>query len=233
MLFNSLIRRLNGGSDVNSQRLPNTHGLLSVGAYERFPNLPGLIMRLLRVDDLDERKNTKPALQQISSLLGMTAQRVFPALEILARSGLPGVHGMSILDLIHHHMQSPGWSIREKAANTLALIIREQNIILEVDRFLRPDWHSQNALHGRLLCVRRLVSRLGAIGDSASSLNLLVMFRSDEDEGKFSLAKFITHEKVFLVENRCAITAAAYLNVLNDILESLVQRKSKSRSEID
>ena len=233
MLFNSLIRRLNGGSDVNSPILPNTGGLLSVGAYERFPNLPVLIMRLLRVDDLDGPRNTQTALQQISASLGTTAQRVFPALEILARSGLPGVHRVSIVDLIHHHMQSPGWSIREKAANTLALVVREQDIALEIDGFLRPDWQSQNDLHGRLLCVRRLVSRLGATGDSASSLRLLVMFRSDEDEGKFSLAKFIMHKQVFLVNNRCAITAAAYLNVLNDILESLVQRKSKSKVEIE
>ena len=231
MLINSLIRRLNGGSDVNSPRLPNTHGPLSVGAYERFPNLPSLLMRLLRVDDLDGRRNTQPALQQISVSLSTTARRVFPALEIIARSGLPGVDRMSIVDLIHHHMQSPGWSIREKAANTLALVIREQDIALEIDRLLRPNSHSQNALHGRLLCVRRLVSRLGATGDSASSLRLLVMFRSDEDEGKFSLAKFIMHKQVFLVNNRCAITAAAYLNVLNDILESLVQRKSKSSLE--
>ena len=228
MLFNSLIRRLNGGSDVNFQGLPKTHGPLSGGAYERFPNLPGLIMRLLRLDDLNGRRNTQPAFQQISTSLGMTARRVFPALEILARSGIPDVHRMSILDLIHHHMQSPGWSIREKAANTLALVVREQDIILEIDGLLRADWDSQNALHGRLLYLRRLVNRLGATGDSASSLGLLVMFRSDRDEGKFSLAKFIMHKEVFLVNNRCAITAAAYLNVLNDILESLVQRKSKS-----
>ena len=232
MLFNSLIRRLNGGSDVRSPSLPNTHGLLSVGAYERFPNLPGLIMRLLRVDDHEERHTQLP-LQQISESLGTTAQRVFPALEILARSGLPGVHRMSIVDLIHRHMQSPSWSVREKAANTLALTVKEQDIVLEIDRFLRPNWPSRNALHGRLLCVRRLVSRLGATGDSASSLRLLVMFRSDEDEGKFSLARFNVHKEAFLVNNRCAITAAAYLNVLNDILEALVQRKSESELETE
>ena len=233
MLFNSLIRRLNGGSDVRSTRLPNTHGLLSAGAYERFPNLPGLIMRLLRVDDHEERGDTQLPLQQISESLGTTAQRVFPALEILARSGIPGVRRMSIVDLIHRHMQSPGWSVREKAANTLALTVKEQDIALEIDEFLRPNWPSQNALHGRLLCVRRLVSRLGATGGSASSLRLLVMFRSDEDEGKFSLAKFIVHKEAFLVNNRCAITAAAYLNVLNDILEALVQRKSESELETE
>lgn len=231
MLFNSLIRRLNGGSDIHSSKTPSTHRRLSAAAYERFSNLPTLILRLLRADELDSRKKTQAV---IDLSFTTTAQRVFPALEIVARSGVPNDHKHEILDLINYHMCSPAWPIREKAASTLAFVVRDEEIPQVIIRLLQPNWQSQNALHGRLLCVRHLVSRLKMARpldhteDLKSDLRLLVMFQSDENEGKFSLAKFKMSMNVLLVTNRCPITAAAHLDILNDILETLVQRKSKS-----
>lgn len=133
-------------------------------------------------------------------------------------------------------MHSPAWSIREKAANTLAYVVRDEDIASEIEQLLQPDWHSQNALHGRLLCVRRLVARLEALlaqeytTDSKSEMRLLVMFRSDEDATKFSVTKFNTRRDDILVANRCPITAAAYLDILTDILEALVRHKSQFRA---
>lgn len=234
MLFNSLIRRMNGGSDINSSRTPSSHRRLSAAAYERFPNLPNLILRLLQVYDTPGPKGSQAAYGETFPSSTKTAQRVFPALEVVARSGLPGGQQTDVLNLIHYHMRSPVWSIREKAANTLALVVGEGDAASQVDRLMQPDWHSQNALHGRLLCIRQLVKRyslsgaLGTNGDPESDLRLLVMFRSDVDNDKFSLAKFNMHRESLLVTNRCPITIAAYLDILGDIIEALVQRKSKS-----
>ena len=233
MLFNSLIRRLNGGSDISSSKTPSSRRQLSTAAYEKFPNLPALIMRLLGRIETNGQGGFLPAHEKTSALFTSVAQRVFPALEIVSTIGLPHDHGTDIFDQIQYHMRSPAWSIREKAASTLAYVVGEQNIAHEVERLLQPDWQSQNALHGRLLCVRRLIARLEAAleleytTDSKTEMRLLVMFRSDEDVTKFSVAKFNSARDKILVANRCPITAAAYLDILGDILEALVRQKSQ------
>ena len=233
MLFNSLIRRLNGGSDTNSSKTPSPRRRSSPAAYEKFPDLSTLITRLLRTNGQCGRRRPQPAHEKFSATYSSIAQKVFPALEIVATLGLPVDHRKDIVGLIQDHMQSPAWSIREKAANTLASVVRHEDMASEIEQLLQSDWRSQNVLHGRLLCVRYLIARFEASSaleytlDSNSELRLLAMFRSDEDKTKFSVTKFNTYRDRILVANRCPITAAAYLDILNDILEALIRHKSR------
>ena len=233
MLLNALIRRLNGGSDATSSMTPSSHRRMPTGAYEKFPSLPTLVTRLLWTNDIHAQRGTHTTNELTPAPFTSTAQKVFPALEILSTLGLPIKHRGHILSAIRYHMQSPVWSIREKAANTLALILTDEEAASEIERLLQPDGSLQNALHGRLLCVRRLIARIEAslaeeyTAESFSEMRLLSMFRSEQDPDKFSVVKFNSHRDKLLVSNRCAITAAAYLDILNDILGALIQRKSK------
>ena len=236
MLLNALIRRLNNGSDATSPVTSNSHRRISTAAYEKFPSLPTLITRLLWTNDIHAQRESNTLDQLTSAPFTSIAQRVFPALEILSTLGLPIKYRAHIICEIRHHMQSPAWSIREKAAKTLALILTHEDVASEIERLLQPNWSSQNALHGRLLCVRCLTARIEAslaheyTAESSSEMRLMSIFCSDQDVNKFSVEKFNLHRDRLLVANRCAITTAAYLDILNDILDALIKRKSKYKA---
>lgn len=162
MLFKALLRRLNGGTDTASTKASSSHRSFSKLAYEKYPNLPNIILRLLFQNQRTLFKTSHDATQTQTQTLSFQAQRVFPVLEILERSGLPLQHRVEIEEAIRHHMASPIWAIREKAAKALALVISEKDLSSEIKTLLRPGKSSQNCLHGRLLCVRFTISRIGA-----------------------------------------------------------------------
>lgn len=159
MLFKALLRRLNGGTDTASTKASSSHRSLSKLAYEKYPNLPSLILRLL----CQNKPTSIEAAHNETQTLSFQAQWVFPALEILERSGLPLQYRVEIDEAIRHHMASSIWVIREKAAKALALVLSEKDINGEIGNLLKPSKMSQNCLHGRLLCVGFMISRIGAI----------------------------------------------------------------------
>ena len=161
MLLNSLLRRLNGGTDTNSSKASSAHRRLSPLTYERYPNLPDLVARLLSSsrDILSSLQWQRTSVSDTA-----TAQRVFSALEIIERFGIPKDYRTRIRELIDYHMRGPLWSVRDKAAKALAYAIHEKEIAIEAGQLLQSVLLSeglQNALHGRLLCVRYLSARLG------------------------------------------------------------------------
>jgi len=149
MLLKALLTRLNGGTDVSSARAASSRRRFSRLTYEKFPNLPGLILRLL----CNQAKNS-------SENSVWHAQKVFPALEIVERCGLPLVLEAEIKQAICFHLEGPVWPIREKAAKALSLVLSKRNLLNEASRLLSSDWRSHNALHGRLLCLRSLVGQM-------------------------------------------------------------------------
>ena len=153
MLFKALLKRLNGGTDTSSTKASSSHRRFSQLIYEKFPNLPDLLQRLLR---------RIPAQIQITgreSYPTMQAHRVFPALEVIERSGIPLQEQGPFLDALQYYNESPDWLIREKAAKALSLIVDETGFVDEVKSLLAPNWISQNALHGRLFRLRFLLAR--------------------------------------------------------------------------
>lgn len=159
MLFKALLRRLNGGTDTASTKASSSHRSLSKLAYEKYPNLPNMILRLLCQNQQILTETPRDEMQTLS--LSLQAQWVFPALEILERSGFPLQHRGEIEEATRHHMASPVWAIREKAAKALALVINEKDLSDEIKSLLKPSKISHNYLHGRLFCVRFMISRIG------------------------------------------------------------------------
>ena len=153
MLFKALLKRLNGGTDTSSTKASSSHRRFSQLAYEKYPNLPDLLLGLLRrtpIQIVVSGKASNPTMQ---------AHRVFPALEVIERSGIPSQQQGRFLDALQYYNESPDWSIREKVAKALSLSVSENRIIEEVTTLLAPSWKNQNALHGRLLRLRFLLAR--------------------------------------------------------------------------
>lgn len=161
MLFKALVSRLNGGTDTASTRASSSHRRFSRLAYEKYTNLPNLTLKLLYQNNLISINDLHH--HELHSLsFSLQAQQVFPALEIVERSGIPEQHFAEIEQAIRYHMEGPVWAIREKAAKAFALMVDEKYIIIEIKKLLDASERSQNVLHGRFLCMRFLVSRIGA-----------------------------------------------------------------------
>ena len=146
----ALLNRINGGTDTSSSRASSSHRRFSRLIYEKFPNLPDLILRLLSSPARDF------CIQQGDIL---HAQRVFPALEIVERFGLPMSHAKEIRQAMVQYLEGPVWSLREKAAKALSAVMLGSDLVKETKRLLSKDWRYQNVLHGRLLCLRWLLQR--------------------------------------------------------------------------
>ncbi|MCJ1464709.1 hypothetical protein MMC07_003322 [Pseudocyphellaria aurata] len=214
MLFKALIRRLNGGTDTASTKASSSHRSLSKLAYEKYPNLPNIILRLLYQTPEKPLNASVDGIETLS--LSLQAQWVFPALEILERSGFPLQHRIDIEEAVRRHMASPIWAIREKAAKTLALVTNDEDLNAEIRTLLKPSNISQNCLHGRLLCVRSMISRIG---------------QKTTDERDALLQLLLDSFELFVTKNECPITAAAYLNTTADGLERLIQCESHAANK--
>ena len=211
MLFKALVRRLNGGTDTASIKVKSFYRRSSHLTYERYPNLPILLLKLL-CNELPLAMGSINVTQHDGHSV-TPAHKVFPAMELLETLGLPNERGEMILKAIWQYMESFDWAIREKAAKALGYLLDSKNFIGDAGKLLSPDWPTQNALHGRLLCLQHLVSR-GVI--PLIGYERLVPLMNDRCNS-------------MSVQNSCPITAAAFLNVLADISVVLVQNRSEAQ----
>ena len=144
MLLKALLNRLIGGSDASREkRLASSQP--SPVVYEKYQNLPSLLLTMLRVGNV--------------GFYTSRAQQVFPALEMIERWGLPKQQKVTISQLVWNHMESSDWSIREKAAKAMCAVMEDKATYKKIGDLFDPEWPSQNALHGRLLCARLLLAR--------------------------------------------------------------------------
>lgn len=162
MLMRALLSRMHGGTDAASTRISSNHRRFSKLVYEKYPNLPSLILGLLsfglkKTDYSNENSQAQPFAHSLD------AHRVLPALEMVERSGLPSNHNLEIHNAIRQHRQSPVWAIREKSAKALAAVVEDRKLIAEIRDLLEADCRRQNALHGSLLCTRFMIARLGVV----------------------------------------------------------------------
>lgn len=154
MFFKALLRRLNGGTDTASTKVSSSYRRSSNTAYETCPNLPGLLLKLLGSSEIPYTTSSQRILDET-----FTTQSVFAALEVIERSGIPHAYEAEIFNTLWRYAECPDWSLREKAAKTLSFVVGDHDIESQIKRLLSPDWASQNALHGRLLCLRFIVGR--------------------------------------------------------------------------
>ena len=211
MLFKALVRRLNGGTDTASTKVKSSYRHSSYLIYQRYPNIPSLLLKLL----CNELPSTARSFNvtQHDGYSVRRAHKVFPAMELLETLGLPNECGEMILEAIWQYMESFDWAIREKAAKALSRLFDGKDLISDAIKLLSPDRPSQNALHGRILCLQHLLSR--------DDVPLI---------GYERLVPLIhNHCKSMVVQNSCPITVAAFLNVLADISIVLAQKRSKAQ----
>ncbi|KAL8732092.1 MAG: hypothetical protein Q9166_003046 [cf. Caloplaca sp. 2 TL-2023] len=165
MLLKALITRLNDGTNTLSSKAPSSHRRLSSLVYDKYKNIPDLLLRLLALEDMTECEKTLRQ-ENVTDTLVLRAQRVFPALEIIEQSGIPRKYQTEIRQAVWSHLEGSVWPIRDKAAKALSYFPYSEDIPFEIRRCLQDPWSTQNALHGRLLYLRHLVSRLNSDAES-------------------------------------------------------------------
>lgn len=155
----ALITRMNDGTNTLSSKAPSSHRRVSSLVYEKYPNVPDLLLRLLTHEDVIDSERLHKGVAVPDTLLTQ-AQHVFPALEIIEQSGIPTKYYTEIWQASWNHLEGPVWALRDKAAKALSYLPNSNAIETEVRRSLQSSWSRQNSLHGRLLYLRYLIIRL-------------------------------------------------------------------------
>ena len=172
MLMKALITRLNDGTNTLSNKAPSSYRQASSPVYDKFPNVPDLMLRLLTQDNAPKSEGLQQRIA-VADALVLRAQRVFPALEIIEQSGIPKVYYSEILQASWSHLEGSVWAIRDKAAKALSYLPNGEAIRTETRRCLQLPWSNQNSLHGRLLYVRYLIARLKSDSEGTSTYTFL------------------------------------------------------------
>ena len=226
MLLNSLLRRINGGTDTKSTKPSSSRRPFSLLPYEKYPNLSELTLGLLS-PCLPRDNSEVPPAQLSSKLATAAAHKVFPGLEIVERFGLPQHRRLEIGELLRYHMADPVWPVREKAAKTLAEVLPETAIATEIQQMLEDTMTSQNRLHGKLLYVRFMLARVEhsipmlLAGNLISRFEIYTWSLHETAQDHRLETKFLDAFHVIVVSNPCTITASVFLNIIADILEAL------------
>ena len=214
MLLQALLKRLNGGSDTASTRVASRSRQSSQFVYEKFRILPELLLKLIRH-------------QSRESSSALHAQRIFPALEIIEHFGVPKQNGEEVWQALNQYRANSIWSIREKAAGTIGIVI----ISNEISETIQSLVHSSgdlgpNETHGRLMTLRVLFNRAlpshcnqpkGRLRLRAQNVSLKTAEAPDSGllDFLFELVdKYVT-------ETCCPIIIIAALNIVMDVAESI------------
>lgn len=146
MLLKALLGRLNNGSDTRT-RTVSSRRQLSPLMYEKYPILPGLLLKLLNYwHDGDASP--------------VNAQRVFPALEIVQRFGIPKSYQEEILQALERQRSSSMWLLRQKAAKACGSNVGVVDILDPLQQIIGiGKILPQNEVHGQLLSLRIVLMR--------------------------------------------------------------------------
>ena len=232
MLFKALLRRLNGGTDTSSTKVTSAYRRSSHLIYQKYPNLSRSILKLLSDSNHSRSWPLESDAQRRTIPSAMKAQSVFAALEVIERSGIPSSCETEVRAAIWHLAESPDWSLREKAAKALSLLIDDHDIERQCLNLLSPQWASQNVLHGRLLCLRFLFSRLTTpqISETLSRFDIItigllqLILNVDMIERLLPVLDDRFENMVQL--NPCPITVATFLDCMTELYKVLFRCKS-------
>ncbi|KAG8531423.1 uncharacterized protein KY384_003052 [Bacidia gigantensis] len=188
MLLKALLNRISGGTDTLSNCKPSSYRHTSNFVYEKFLNLPYIVLRLLSSTFLSpDQSNT------------LQAQKIFPALEIIQRFGVPHSHQHEVEAMLHHHLASPLWALREKAANACSAVV----LYLALPTFAPVNIPNN---------TKRLVANL-----TYDCPEFLIQILPTLERAL----------KPMLLENSCPITATAFLAGIADLQKCYDDIKTK------
>lgn len=143
MLFRALLDRLLGTNEAYANIDSAPQSRLSFAAV---PNLMGVIHDLI-----------SPPLDTTEDML---TEGVFPALQLLQRTPPPADHVPEIQNAVRRLTESSQWHIRDKAAQTYAIMTPASNRTKEACRFIEARSDHINAVHGALLSARYILQNV-------------------------------------------------------------------------
>ncbi|KAI9870465.1 MAG: hypothetical protein M1830_004221, partial [Pleopsidium flavum] len=213
MLFRALIDRLFGTSEQLNQTEPNNHARALRLSYDKYPNLPRLLVRLLGGDILGDLSKQDDDTDVSSAT---PAEIVFPALEIIRRAGSPAQENVIISTLVMQHLGSKIWNVREMAARTYCSLVAEKEYLEKIALLLDLDWCTSNRLHGIMLSVKFLIGK---------------HFRFEREYWREDLVCIISilepYFDVIVVHTRCPFTQAAYLDIVNHVMWGILMTQDR------
>lgn len=136
-------------------------------AYDKFPALSALLLKLLHFETSIDREEIRPQIGAVES--------VFPALDIIRRAGPPELNRNEIFAQACKHLASKVWHVREIAARTVCTLLIHDDWLQAIKTLLSSCGQSTNYTHGVLMAVRFFLER-------QMTLDLKVLL------GKYSLA---------------------------------------------
>lgn len=156
MLLKALLTRLVGGASISPIKQHQNRRNSSKLTYAKYPVLADLVVGLLhKKGKADEESGVTN--EHMSGTSMQPVETVFPAMEVIERVGVPVDHEELVMSLLMAQLGSPVWILREKAAKVLGHIHNSQVILDDICGLLQNQEPSQNALHGRLLCLKVIV----------------------------------------------------------------------------
>ncbi|KAH0562941.1 hypothetical protein GP486_002501 [Trichoglossum hirsutum] len=208
MLFRALADRLFGTNEARNKEDIKTDNKVSKLSYDKYPNLPGLLKKLLdQTSGCSSQTESEGHTVSIFPVLD-SPESVFPAMDIIRRAGPPKTNSTELRSLILLHMESEIWHVRDMAARTFCSLINRPDFIEEVSYLINLPWISNNALHGRLLGVRYLLQEYlpqvpGSFRDAIQ--RIVPLFRIPSN--------------TISETDMCPITKGTFLEVVNIVLD--------------
>lgn len=138
ILFRSLADSIFGTSPSKVDIEEGWDGKSVKISYDRYPSLPEMIIKLLKIG---------------------TGDTVLPALDFLRRAGPPTSLKSEIQDLAASFLSHKAWQIRETAAHTLCSLTMGSSLVDVIQKLLLDPVHCTNSRHGTLLAIRVLLER--------------------------------------------------------------------------
>ncbi|MCJ1400930.1 hypothetical protein MMC11_004141 [Xylographa trunciseda] len=217
MLLKALLTRLVGGTGMVSRSGSQSHlpGSMARKTYEKYPVLADLVLRLLQHESaVDPHADGMTVNHDKHLTAPHSIQMVFPAMEIIDRIGIAPNNELLVEQLLLTHLDSPVWNLRDKAAAILSRRMEKKALIsnlytLMEDALRQGRVLPQNALHGRLLCIKYIIEgRQSIVNDRAYREDLSV-----------SLDGLLCYKTTKIT---CPISAAILLDIERFIVEALL-----------
>ncbi|KAI9731269.1 MAG: hypothetical protein M1818_007894 [Claussenomyces sp. TS43310] len=157
ILLRSLIDCLFGTNESKTVTEAGWDGKSIRLSYDRYPALPELLLKLLKLN-LEDGPLRVPVIGAVES--------VFPALDILRRAGPPVAQRKEILDSVSAHLDSKVWHIRDIAARTIATLLLHDNWLADLLPLLDGRGACVNRQHGILVSLKYVLERHLELGTS-------------------------------------------------------------------
>jgi len=213
MLFRSLIDRMLGTNESADDFFDNSTGNVSRLSYDKHPGLLDLILRLLRSSSVlhtDVLSDTSD-----SAIPTLTAEAIFPVLDLLRRAPPPAKLQLEVFDLVSVALKDGSWHVRDMAARSMAALVPHGDISKVLQDLSSPALNvNWNELHGRLLCIKYISKAALRLVLDASDVEI---DRPKTGETAI-LSVFNEHSPLLqtcVYSNVDDTVAAAYMDVLN------------------